>query len=118
MRSYLSGAMATAYVPGRAQSLKLVFTSSLPHVVVSTVLFAFLALFINVCYLRSDTEQFTLFSVAAALAHSNVPAVCEDIKYADRGRGAMRENVALKSLEGRRIRLANNGGPGHSLSLE
>ncbi|KAG8748102.1 hypothetical protein FRC10_008835 [Ceratobasidium sp. 414] len=118
MRAYLSGSMATAYVPGRTQTLTLVFTSSLPHVIVSTILFGFTALFINACYLRSDNEQFTLFSVSAALARSNLPGICEDVRYADHGRGAVREEVALQSLKERRLRLVNNGGPGHSLCLE
>ncbi|KAG9075488.1 hypothetical protein FS749_012825, partial [Ceratobasidium sp. UAMH 11750] len=118
MRAYLSGSMATAYVPGRTQSLTLVFTSSLPHVIVSTILFGFTALFINACYLRSDNEQFTLFSVSAALARSNLPSICEDVRYADHARGAVREEVALESLKGRRLKLVNNGGPGHSLCLE
>ncbi|KAG8721212.1 hypothetical protein FRC09_008262 [Ceratobasidium sp. 395] len=117
MRSYLSGSMATAYVPGRTQTPTLVFISSLPHVVVSTILFAFTTLFINACYLRSDSEQFTLFSVSAVLARSNLPALCEDVRYADNGR-AVKEDVALESLRGRRLRLTNNGGPGHSLTLE
>ncbi|CAE6429385.1 unnamed protein product [Rhizoctonia solani] len=118
MRSYLSGRMASGFVPGRMQEMTLVFTSSLPHVVVSTILFALVAVFINVCYLRSDTEQFTLVSVSAALANSNVSRVCEDVKYADRTRGALPEDVALQTLESKTIRLVNNGGPGHSLHME
>ncbi|KAH7342034.1 hypothetical protein B0J17DRAFT_649176 [Rhizoctonia solani] len=106
MRTYLSGRMASSWVPGRVQEMKLVLTSSLPHVIVSTILFVFAAIFINICYLRSDTEQFTLFSVAAALSNSNL------------GRGALSEDVALQSLEDRKIRLVNNGGPGHSLHME
>ncbi|KAG9090136.1 hypothetical protein FRC07_012177, partial [Ceratobasidium sp. 392] len=47
MRAYLAGSMGSAYVPGRTQIPTLVFTSSLPHVIVSTILFAFTALFIN-----------------------------------------------------------------------
>ncbi|CAE6427451.1 unnamed protein product [Rhizoctonia solani] len=118
MRSYLSGRMASSFVPGRMQEMKLVFTSSLPHVVVSTILFALAAIFINVCYLRSDTEQFTLISVSAALANSNISRICEDVKYADRTRGALVEEVALQTLENRTIRLVNNGGPGHSLHMD
>ncbi|CAE6529852.1 unnamed protein product [Rhizoctonia solani] len=105
MRTYLSGRMASSWVPGRVQEMKLVLTSSLPHVVVSTILFVFAAIFISICYLRSDTEQFTLFSVAAALSNSNLGRICEDVKYADRGRGALSEDVALQSLEGRKIHL-------------
>lgn len=111
--------MASAYVPGRIQTMKLVFTSSLPHVIVSTILFACVTLFINFCYLRSDTEQFTLFSVAKALVHSNVGRVCEDLTYVDGPQGgALPEDIALESLENRRILLTKNGGPGHSLHLE
>ncbi|KAF8593445.1 hypothetical protein BDV93DRAFT_566541 [Ceratobasidium sp. AG-I] len=117
MRSYLSGEIASSYVPGRIQTLTLVFTSSLPHVIVSTILFAFLTLFINVCFLRSDAQQFTLLSVAVALAHSDVPAVCEEIQYADQTQSAIDQDVMLKSLRGRHLYLAETGGPGESLRL-
>ncbi|CAE6414205.1 unnamed protein product [Rhizoctonia solani] len=72
MRSYLSGNMAWSFVPGRMQEAKLVFTSSLPHVITSTILFTLAALFIIVCHFRPETEQFTLFSVAAVLADSSL----------------------------------------------
>ncbi|KAJ1307266.1 hypothetical protein OPQ81_001379 [Rhizoctonia solani] len=113
MRSYLSGRMASGVVPGRIQAMTLVFTSSLPHVIMSTILFVLATIFINICYLRSDTDQFTLFSVAAALAHSNVGHICEEVKYADRGRGALEEDVALESLRDRKIRLVD-----HSLHMD
>ncbi|KAF8606415.1 hypothetical protein BDV93DRAFT_505973 [Ceratobasidium sp. AG-I] len=118
MHSYLSGAVASSYVPGRIQTLTLVFTSSLPHVIASTILFVFLTLFINLCYLRADAEQFTLLSVATALAHSDVPVVCEDIRYADQSQDAIDQDVMLQSLRGRRVHLINTGGPGESLRLE
>ncbi|KAF8606414.1 hypothetical protein BDV93DRAFT_542676 [Ceratobasidium sp. AG-I] len=107
MRSYLSGEIASSYVPGRVQTLTLVFTSSLPHVITSTILFALLTLFINICYLRADAEQFTLLSVATALAHSDVPNVCEDMRYANQTQDPVHQDVVLKSLRGRRVYLAN-----------
>ncbi|KAG8761755.1 hypothetical protein FRC11_013287 [Ceratobasidium sp. 423] len=118
MRSYLSGQMASSFVPGRMQEMTLVPTSSPPHVIVSTILFTCAAIFINICYLRSNTEQFTLFSVAAALAHSNVGCICEDVKYAGGEQGALAEDVALKSLGDRKILLVNGGGPRYSLHME
>lgn len=118
MHSYLSGKMAFSYVPGRIQTQTLAFTSSLPHVIVSTILFAFLTVFINVCYLRTDTEQFTLFSVSAALAHSNVPKLCEDIRYADEYQRTTDQEVVIRSLRGKRVYLTNTGGPGESLRLD
>ncbi|KAF8593443.1 hypothetical protein BDV93DRAFT_566539 [Ceratobasidium sp. AG-I] len=118
MHSYLSGGLASSYVPCRVQTLTLVFTSSLPHVITSTILFAFLTLFINLCYLREATEQFTLLSVAAALTHSDLPSVCEDIRYANQSQDAIDQGVVLQSLRGRRVYLAKTGGPGDSLRLE
>ncbi|KAG8710515.1 hypothetical protein FRC11_004439 [Ceratobasidium sp. 423] len=118
MRSYLSGRMASSFVPGRMQEMTLVFTSSLPHVIVSTILFTCAAIFVNICYLRPNTEQFTLFSVAAALAHSNVGSICEDVKHADGEQGALAGDEALKSLKDRKILLVNGGGPGYSLHME
>ncbi|CUA75878.1 putative protein YuaQ [Escherichia coli K-12] [Rhizoctonia solani] len=106
MRSYLSGRMSSSVVPGRMQEMKLVFTSSLPQVVVSTVLFVFAAIFINACYLRSDTEQFTLFSVAAALSNSNLGRMCEDVKYVDRGRGTPPQNTSFAINIGSSVQFA------------
>ncbi|QRW17684.1 peroxisomal adenine nucleotide transporter 1 [Rhizoctonia solani] len=89
MRSYLSGRMSSSFVPGRMQEMN-----------------------------WSDTEQFTLVSVSAALANSNLGRVCEDVKYADRTQGTLPEDVVIKTLENRTIRLVNNGGPGHSLHID
>ncbi|KEP45499.1 eukaryotic aspartyl protease, partial [Rhizoctonia solani 123E] len=112
MRSYLSGRMASSFVPGRKQKMILAFTSSLPQVIVSTILFIFATIFINLCHLRSDAEQFTLFSVAAALSHSNLSRICEAAKYGDGSQETLAQDVAMKSLENRRICLINNDGPG------
>ncbi|CAE6423419.1 unnamed protein product [Rhizoctonia solani] len=111
MRSYLSGRMASSFVPGRKQKMILAFTSSLPQVIVSTILFIFATIFINLCHLRSDAEQFTLFSVAAALSHSNLSRICEAAKYGDGSQETLAQDVAMKSLENRRICLINNDGP-------
>ncbi|KAF8762029.1 Eukaryotic aspartyl protease [Rhizoctonia solani] len=75
MRSYLSGNMAWSFVPGRMQEAKLVFTSS------------------------PETEQFTLFSVAAVLADSSLGGVCRDVKYADCDGKELPEGIALKALK-------------------
>ncbi|KAF8680317.1 Eukaryotic aspartyl protease [Rhizoctonia solani] len=99
MRSYLSGNMAWSFVPGRMQEAKLVFTSSLPHVITSTILFTLAALFIIVCHFRPETEQFTLFSVAAVLADSSLGGVCRDVKYADCDGKELPEGIALKALK-------------------
>ncbi|KAG7087188.1 hypothetical protein E1B28_013169 [Marasmius oreades] len=110
MTSYLSGKISTSFVPGRIQSVKLVFTSSLPHVIVSTVLFGIVTIWIIVCYFRPHAAKFTLVSVAAVLGQgSNVVEVCDSVSDSD--------EVAFKHLKNRGVRLEDRNGLGSSLTL-
>ncbi|KAK1224914.1 hypothetical protein PQX77_012154 [Marasmius sp. AFHP31] len=104
LNSYLSGKIATAYVPGRLQEVKLVFQSSLPQVIASTVLFGFVTLFSVVCYFRSYRERFTLFSVGAILMRSNIPDAFE------RAREEFGEEKAIQGIEENRIQLESREG--------
>ena len=72
---YMTGALGTAYVPGRINTSEVVFDSSLPHVIVSTFLFVILSLLVAIAHFRSGKEEpFTLLGVAAALHESGIPA--------------------------------------------
>ncbi|KAL0058491.1 hypothetical protein AAF712_014825 [Marasmius tenuissimus] len=109
LNSYLSGKIATAYVPGRLQEVKLVFQSSLPQVIASTVLFGLVTLFSVVCYFRSYTESFTFFSIAATLARSNIPEAFErareDFGEENAVQGVEKERIQLGSREGRLLQM-------------
>ncbi|QRV92668.1 peroxisomal adenine nucleotide transporter 1 [Ceratobasidium sp. AG-Ba] len=117
MRAYLSGSLGSAIVPGRIQTSILIFTSSLPHVVVSTILFVLIALFVNMCYFRSKEEQFTLVSVATALARSDLPVLCQEVRQAGREQGLLSEVDAMAALQQRRVQL-NVEKSGYALNLE
>lgn len=71
---FLGGAISTAYVPGRLSIEQLIFASSLSRVIVSTLLFVVLCTIVAVAHFRKNSPRFTLFSVAAALDGSEIPA--------------------------------------------
>lgn len=73
-KTYLHGAFSTAYVPGRLSVQQLIFASSLPQVIASTVLFIILSGISILSHFRRTTPRFTLFSVAAALDGSEIPS--------------------------------------------
>lgn len=73
MKQFLSGAFGTQSVPGGYIEEQVVLKSSLGHVVVSAVLFAFLTIALVAAQLRKGRAEFTLINVAAALADSDVP---------------------------------------------
>jgi len=73
-KAYMSGALGTAYVPGRINHEVVIFQSSLPHVAASTFLFVVLSLLVIIAHFRSNKDlKFTLFGVAAALHRSKIP---------------------------------------------
>jgi len=78
MKVFLDGSLGVSYVPGRAYSPTLIFSSSLPHVIVSTIVFFLLSVFLVVCHYRTPVPNFTFFHVATALAGSECPALFED----------------------------------------
>ncbi|KAL0566575.1 hypothetical protein V5O48_015439 [Marasmius crinis-equi] len=102
MVTYLSGKFGTAYVPGRFQTVNLVFQSSLPQVIASTVLFSLITIFINLCFFRSYTEKFTLFAISASLARSNIPELSEAVREAGEG------EHAVEQMGKNRIRLVDD----------
>jgi hypothetical protein len=111
---YMTGALGTAYVPGRINTSKVVFDSSLPHVIVSTFLFVVLSLLVIVAHFRSSKgEQFTLFGVAAALHESEISGQFAQIQ-ADQGPP---EEKLIESLRGRVVSMNRNGDGWPSLHL-
>jgi len=73
MKTVLSGAIDRETVPGGYIEEQMVFTSSLGHVITSTILFAFLTIALVAAQFRKGRVAFTLVDVAAALAGSDVP---------------------------------------------
>ena len=73
MKLVMSGAIATENVPGGYAREEIVFTSSLGHVVISAILFGFLAIALVAAQFRKGRVAFTLVNVAAALADSDMP---------------------------------------------
>jgi hypothetical protein len=81
MKVFLSGQVATENVPGGYTEEKMVFTSSLGHVVTSVILFAFLTIALVAAQFRKRRVAFTFVNVAAALADSDsdVPQKCVEM---------------------------------------
>ena len=69
--------------------------SSHPQVIVSTVLLRIVKLLMVICRLRSQTEKFTIFSVAAGLAHSNMGEFREEKVMAVSSSGPLQSRSAI-----------------------
>jgi len=111
---YMTGALGTAYVPGRISKTNLVFNSSLPYVIVSTLLFSALSLVVVIAHFRSGKEdQFTLFGVAAALHGSEIPAQFARMK-ADEG---LSDEWLVKALGDRKVSMTKNADGSLALRL-
>ncbi|KAF9236444.1 hypothetical protein BU15DRAFT_77025 [Melanogaster broomeanus] len=80
-KSYLGGNVGMAYVPGRVSTTEIIFSSSIPNVVVSTVIFTILTVLIVLAQFRSGKgTEFTLINVAAAFHGSELPAQFAQMK--------------------------------------
>lgn len=77
-RSFLNGQLDTAYVPAMIATERVIFASSLPHVIASTVIFAILIATSIVMFFRKEAAQFTFCAVAASLDGSNVPSAAAE----------------------------------------
>ena len=80
MKMVMSGAIATENVPGGYAREQIVFTSSLGHVIISAILFGFLAIALVAAQFRKGRVAFTLVNVAAALADSDMPQKSVEMK--------------------------------------
>lgn len=111
---YMTGALGTAYVPGRVNTQEVVFDSSLPHVIVSTFLFVVLSLFVVIAHFRSGkAEQFTLLGIAAALHGTEIPSKVAELKT-DEG---LSEEQLIESIGRRLVSVTRNGDGSLSLRL-
>lgn len=73
-KAYIMGKDGTAYVPGRVSSTQLIFTSSMPNVIMSTIAFILLwALTTFAHFRKGKSYDFTLVNVGAALHNSEIP---------------------------------------------
>ena len=99
VKTYLSGGLDTANVPGGYTEEQMVFTSSLGHVFASLILFLFLTIILVAAQFRKRRAAFTFVNVAAALADSDVPQKCVE----------MTQFKALGSGEGKVLKLVTTG---------
>jgi hypothetical protein len=102
MKTFLSGAIATENVPGGYTEERMVFTSSLGHIIASAILFAFLTIALVAGQFRKRRVPFTLVNVAAALADSDVPQKSVEMAQFKAGMG---ERKVLKLVPGGNGRL-------------
>lgn len=98
---FLNGAVSKAYVPGRLSTEQIIFTSSLPQVIVSTVLFFLLCTVAAVSHFRKEIPKFTFFNVAASLDGSDIPRVMGQARN-DAG-PEMREPDMVSTLGGQSV---------------
>ena len=111
MKIFIGGKLGTTYVPGRVVKEIVVLRSSLPYVVASTVLFATLAILVLAAHLRTGKdEQFTLFSVAAALDTSGIPALFAQIKRDNTDQKGLVQGDEVDVLGNRLLALGKDGG--------
>ena len=97
MKTVLSGAVDTEPVPGSYTEEQMVFISSLGHIIVSAILFAFLTIALVAAQFRKGRASFTLVNVAAALADSDVPQKSVEMTQFKAGMG---ERKVLKLIPG------------------
>ncbi|KAH7884959.1 hypothetical protein F5I97DRAFT_1305040 [Phlebopus sp. FC_14] len=92
-KAYTAGYFGTAYVPGRISTVEVVFTASMPHVALSTVLFIILSIFTAIAHYRKGKgSEFTLVNVAAAVHGSELPAQFAQMKSTLSSQGSRRLN--------------------------
>ena len=101
MKTYLSGGLATENVPGGYIEEQMVFTSSLGHVFISAILFAFLMIALVAAQFRKGRVSFTFVNVAAALADSDVPQKCVEMTQFKAGMGEGKALKLVPSSDGR-----------------
>jgi len=96
MKTFLSDTFGTANVMGGDIVQQMVFTSSLGHVYISAAFFAFLTIALVAAQFRKRRVAFTFVNVAAALADSDVPQKCVEIKT---GTGESPERKVLRLVQ-------------------
>ena len=105
MKPFLSGGITTENVPGGFTEEKVVFKSSLGHVLASTILFALLAIAMLMAQVRERRAAFTFVNVAAALADSDMPQKCVEMEQfnlkAGPGMGKRKVLKLIPSVDGK-----------------
>lgn len=106
VKAWMGDQMGSAYVPAMIAEEKIVFSSSIPYIAASTVIFTILTVASITLYFRQHTSQFTLSAVALSLNVSNLPsltalALQDDVKplvqYDDVGDTLIGERVVSLS---------------------
>ena len=102
MKTFLSGGISTEIVPGGYIEEKVVFTSSMGHVLTSAVLFAFLTIALVAAQFRTRRVALTIRNLAAALADSDMPQKCVEMTQfkADTGQRKILKLVPSSDSDG------------------
>ena len=101
MKTVLSGKIATENVPGGYAEEQMVFISSLGHVIISAIFFAFLTIALVAAQFRKGRVPFTFVNVAAVLADSDVPQKCVEMTQFKAGTGERKVLKLTPSGDGR-----------------
>jgi len=101
MKTCLSGAFGTQNVSGVYAEEQMGFTSSLGHVIISAIFFTFLAIALVAAQFRKGRVPFTFVNVAAALADSDVPQKCVEMKQFKAGTEERKILKLIRSGDGR-----------------
>ncbi|KAI0075492.1 hypothetical protein K474DRAFT_1676366 [Panus rudis PR-1116 ss-1] len=100
---FMQGAVSKTYVPARLTSSRIIFTSSLPQVIASTIIFVLLLVITFIAQFRKEVPAFTLFSVAAALDRSEIPATFAQVRNLYDVKARLTQEEAVQSFEGTRV---------------
>ncbi|KAH8099629.1 hypothetical protein BXZ70DRAFT_942665 [Cristinia sonorae] len=112
----LDGAFSVDNVPARVLTEQVTFSSSVPHMIVSTVLVAVSLVVVVVSHFRKSKPSFTLFNIAASLEGSEIPRMAGRVRE-EAGLNA-RESDMVKMLGKKAVIVGSKGDGGVVLNLQ
>ena len=116
MKLALQGNISTAYVPARMSTQLVIFTSSLPPVIATTVLFIILLAVMGIAFFRREMPQFTLYAVASSLQGSGIPPLFAQVR--NESDPSVDEDEMIDSFGGRYVTLSKTSPQYGTLQLE
>lgn len=116
MKLMLQGNISTAYVPARMSTQLVIFTSSLPQVIATTVLLLILLVIMGVAFFRREMPQFTLYSVASSLDGSSIPPAFAQVR--NESDPSVSEGEMIDAFGGRSVMLSKTSAKYGTLQLE
>lgn len=109
MKLMLQGNISTAYVPARMSTQLVIFTSSLPPVIATTVLFIILLGVMGIAFFRREMPQFTLYSIASSLDGSGIPPLFAQVR--NESDSSVVEGEMVDAFGGRSVTLLTKTSP-------